>query len=47
VSAFFVGWPLPMEFKLQYGLPLWGKNTRINNTITLQIRAYFRIGSAE
>ena len=42
-SIFFIGWPLPMEFKLSYTAPLWGKNASANHIIGLQIRAYFRI----
>ena len=44
VSMFFQGWPLPMEFKLQYIAPLYGKNVPAAiNSIMLQVRAYFKI----
>jgi hypothetical protein len=47
LSFFFTQWPLPMQFQLGYTLPLYGVNTNAVNTIVLQIRAYFRIGSAD
>ena len=43
VSLFFMGWALPMEFKLSYFVPVWGKNESATNTINFQIRAYFKI----
>jgi len=43
VSAFFMGWPLPMEFRLQYVIPVWGQNTQARHIFGFQIRAYFRI----
>ena len=43
VSAFFMGMPLPMEFKASYFLPVWGQNTMANHTFSFQVRAYFRI----
>jgi len=42
-SVFFMGWVLPVEFKLVYTAPLWGKNTQANNIINFQVRAYFKI----
>ena len=43
VSFFFVGWKLPMEFKLSYFAPLWGMNERAGHTLSFQIRMYFKI----
>ena len=42
-SAFFVGWPVPFEFKLSYFAPIWGQNVSANHTLSLQIRMYFKI----
>ena len=42
-SIFFLGWALPMEFKLSYFYPVWGKNASANQTFSFQIRAYFKI----
>jgi hypothetical protein len=46
VSFFFTSWVLPVEFKLLYGLPVWGQNNQAMNQVVLQIKAYFRIGSS-
>ena len=43
VGIFFKGWALPTEFRLGYFAPAWGKNTNANNTISAQIRIYYRI----
>ena len=43
VSLFFMGWALPMEFKLIYMAPLIGQDAQALNTINFQIRAYFKI----
>jgi len=43
LSAFFMGWPLPTQFKLSYAIPVWGQNTGVTHLIVLQIRAYFKI----
>jgi len=43
VGVFFKGWALPTEFRLGYFAPVWGKNTNANNTISAQIRIYYRI----
>ena len=43
VGIFFKRWALPIEFKLSYYAPVWGKNTNANNTINAQIRIYYRI----
>ncbi|MCL2231729.1 MAG: hypothetical protein FWB99_01465, partial [Treponema sp.] len=43
VSAFFMQWPVPMEFRLSYTFPLWGQNAPLRHVVTLQIRTYFRI----
>ena len=42
-SVFFIGWPVPFEFKLSYFAPLWGQNSSANHTVSLQIRMYFKI----
>ncbi|ULQ59284.1 hypothetical protein K7I13_12410 [Brucepastera parasyntrophica] len=34
---------LPLEFKLTYAIPLYGMNYNALNTVSLQIRLYFRI----
>ena len=41
-SVFFMGWALPMEFKLQYSAALAGKNNNALNTLTFQARFYFK-----
>jgi len=43
VSMFFMGWALPMEFKLAYFAPIWGQNSSASHTFNFQIRAYFKI----
>jgi len=43
VSLFLLKTPLPLEFKFQYGLPLYGKNTQATNTVIFQVKAYFQI----
>ena len=43
VSAFFMDWPVPMEFRLSYSFPVWGINTPVRHLVGLQIRAYFRM----
>ena len=43
VLLFFTKTPLPLEFKLQYGLPIWGQNSMARHDITLQIRVYFAL----
>ena len=43
VSVFFSNFPLPMEFKFQYGIPLWGRNTVARQTATLQVRMYLAL----
>jgi hypothetical protein len=43
VSFFFTGLALPTEVKVQYSLPLLGKNERAAHSITLQAKLYFRI----
>jgi len=43
VSVFFMEWPVPMEFRLSYTIPLWGQNTEARHVFGLQIRTYFRI----
>jgi len=41
VSVFFMKLPLPMEFKFQYNIPVWGKGTNAQHNIAFQVRAYF------
>ena len=43
VSFFFTGWVLPVDFKLAYFAPIWGKNSGAMHTVNLQIKAYFKI----
>ena len=43
VGVFLTNTPLPLEFKLQYGIPVWGQNTYARHNITAQIRVYFAI----
>ena len=42
-SIFFMGWALPMEFKLSYFAPIWGQNSPANHVFNFQWRLYFRI----
>ena len=46
VSVFFMKTPLPLEFKLTYGLPVWGQNAMARHNASLQIRAYFALPGA-
>ena len=41
VSVFMMKLPLPLEFKLQYNIPVWGQETQARHTMAFQIRAYF------
>jgi len=43
VSMFMYKTPLPLEFKLQYNLPLWGQNAQATNSVVFQVKAYFQI----
>ena len=43
VSFFCTGFPLPMDFKLGYWVPLYGKNSMATHSVVLQIKVYFRI----
>jgi len=43
VSMFFMEWPVPMEFRLSYTIPIWGQNTQVRHVFGLQVRTYFRI----
>ena len=47
VSVFLTKTPLPLEFKLQYYLPVWGKNTTIKHIFGLQVKAYFALPGAD
>ena len=40
VSCFALLGPLPVEMELQYVMPLMGKNSSANSTLSLQIKAY-------
>lgn len=42
VSFFFTQWTLPMEFEVGFSTPLAGKNSPVANTLTLQIKNFFR-----
>jgi len=42
LTVFFMGWPVPMEFRLQYVIPVWGQNTQARHIFGFQIRTYFR-----
>lgn len=44
VSMFFRRFPVPLEFKLQQSIPLWGRNNMAQHNLALQIRAYFAFG---
>jgi hypothetical protein len=41
VSIFMMKLPLPLEFKFQYNLPVWGKNAMSTHSAIFQVRAYF------
>ena len=43
IGVFFTDWAVPIEIKLGYFVPVWGKNTKANNTINSQIRVYYKI----
>ena len=43
-SLFLTNMPLPLEFKLNYSYPLWGRNTMATHTAAFQARAYFAFG---
>jgi len=43
VSVFFMEWPVPMEFRFSYTIPLWGQNTQVRHVFGMQIKTYFRI----
>ena len=45
VGVFLTNTPLPLEFKLQYGIPVWGMNTIARHNISAQIQVYFAIPS--
>ena len=47
VGVFLTNTPLPMEFVLQYGLPLMGKNAGISHVISLQFKTYFALPGAD
>jgi len=42
VSLFMMKWALPMEFKFQYNIPVWGMNDNAQHATAFQIRAYFK-----
>ena len=41
LGIFLMRLPLPLEFKFQYNIPVFGINTNAQHNMTLQIRAYF------
>ncbi|MCL2129305.1 MAG: hypothetical protein FWH35_03015 [Treponema sp.] len=43
VSVFLTKIFLPLEFKLQYQVPVLGKNVMARQNLTMQIKAYFKI----
>ncbi|MCL2044722.1 MAG: hypothetical protein FWG89_11355 [Treponema sp.] len=43
-SIFITKTLLPLEFKLQYGIPVWGRDTMARHNLVFQIRAYFAFG---
>ena len=43
ISMMLTKTPLPLEFKLEYSLPLIGKNTTASNAVILAVKAYFKI----
>ena len=43
LSVFLTSLPLPTELKVQYAVPLWGQNERATNSLTLQVKLYFKI----
>jgi hypothetical protein len=46
VHLFFTKTPLPLEFKLQWGIPLYVRNGIAMNTLILQMRVYFALPAA-
>lgn len=42
VSAFLTEFPVPLEFKVGYTLPLIGKNADVRNIVVLQVKAYMK-----
>ena len=40
-GIFLMTLPLPLEFKFQYNIPVWGVNANAQHSASLQIRAYF------
>ena len=46
VSIFFMKAFLPLEFKFQYSLPVYGKNIMASHNATLQVKAYFALPGA-
>jgi hypothetical protein len=43
VSFFFTGWFLPTEFRLQYAIPVAGKNATASHSLTLLAKLYLKI----
>ena len=43
VSLFLTSTPLPLEFKFQYGIPVYGQNTMARHNFTLQVKVYFAL----
>ena len=43
VSLFLTSTPLPLEFKFQYGIPVYGQNSMARHNFTLQVKVYFAL----
>ncbi|MCL2805175.1 MAG: hypothetical protein FWD26_04475 [Treponema sp.] len=44
IAFFFTRTPLPLEFKFQYNIPVWGMNEFARHTAMFQIKAFFAFG---
>lgn len=42
LTAFFMGFPLPMEFKVGYEYPIMGTNVFARNNVVFQIKSYMK-----
>ena len=47
IGIFVTTTPLPLEFKINYSLPVTGSNTKAAHTLSLQFRAYFALPGAD
>jgi hypothetical protein len=41
ISFFFLGWFVPVDFKVQYALPVWGQNQFALHSLSLIAKVYF------